>query len=139
MKVLIILAAVFMAVAAHAADAPQRWYTPEHVARGAPLYQMHCAVCHGKSAEGDTNWRRRDANGKFPPPPLNGTAHTWHHPSGVLIKVIRDGSLGGGNMPAWGDKLSLEEMVTIIAWFQSHWPDEIYAAWLDLELQSRKQ
>jgi len=32
-------------------------------------------------------------------------------------------------MPAWRDKLSDDEIDDIIVWFQSRWPDQVYAAW----------
>ncbi len=100
------------------------------VARGARLYKMNCAECHGENGQGDPNWRQRDADGNFPPPPLNGTGHAWHHPKKMLHYVIANGSPGGqGNMPGWGDELSDEEIEAIIAWFQSKWPDQVYAAW----------
>lgn len=100
------------------------------VARGAKLYQMNCAECHGSQGQGAPDWRQRDAEGNFPPPPLNGTGHAWHHPRKMLHYVIANGSPGGqGNMPAWGDELSDEEIDAIIAWFQSKWPDQVYAAW----------
>jgi mono/diheme cytochrome c family protein len=73
-----------------------------------------------------------DANGKFPPPPLNGSAHAWHHPQQVLVDTIKNGTAKlGGNMPAWKGKLSEQDIRAIIAWFQSKWSDEIYAAWYE--------
>src|SRR5690606_25758647 len=56
-----------------------RWYTQSQVEQGRELFQMHCAVCHGEKAEGTVNWFERDAEGQYPPPPLDGTAHAWHH------------------------------------------------------------
>ena len=41
-------------------------------------------------------------------------------------------------MPAWSEKLSEEDMISVIAWFQSKWPEEIYLAWMQRELASRK-
>lgn len=100
------------------------------VSRGGKLYQMSCAECHGSQAQGAPNWRQRDAEGNFPPPPLDGTGHAWHHPKKMLHYVIANGSPGGqGNMPAWGDELSDEEIEAIIAWFQAKWPDQVYSAW----------
>jgi len=29
-----------------------RWYQPEHAKLGKPLYEKHCANCHGAQAEG---------------------------------------------------------------------------------------
>lgn len=111
-------------------SAQQRWYTPEQVARGEKLFQTHCIECHGKHGEGAVNWQKVGADGNYPPPPLNGSGHAWHHPMAVLFQVIKQGSPAKqGNMPAWGEKLSDEEIVAIIAWFQSQWPDQIYQAW----------
>lgn len=123
------------------ADAPVavRWYTQVQVSRGAGLYRQHCASCHKDNAEGTADWRKRDANGKFPPPPLNGTAHAWHHPLQILrTVVIRGGKPVGGSMPAFGDKLDGEQIDAILAWVQSHWSDEIYSLWRQRELASRK-
>ena len=115
-------------------SAPVREANFSQIARGARLFQMNCAECHGSQAQGALNWRERDADGMFPPPPLNGTGHAWHHPKRMLHYVIANGSPGGqGKMPAWGDRLSDEEIDAIIAWFQSKWPDEVYAAWYRMD------
>lgn len=116
-----------------------RWYNEAHVAHGAKVFARHCAGCHGERGEGAHDWRRRDANGNLPPPPLNGTGHTWHHPSAVLLKVIMEGSPGGGNMPAWAGVISANDAAAAIAWFQSQWPDEIYAAWYRIETQAHER
>ena len=98
--------------------------------RGLKLYQKNCASCHGKNAEGTSDWRKTDSDGMFPPPPLNGTGHTWHHPTKVLVNIIKNGTAKiGGKMPAWKDKLSDQEINDILAWIKAQWPDEIYAAW----------
>lgn len=108
------------------------------VSQGARLYQQNCAECHGASGQGDVNWRQRDADGMFPPPPLNGTGHTWHHPKEVLLDVIHNGSPRGmGKMPAWRDKLSDDEIEAIIAWFQSRWPGQVYSAWYRMDRKAR--
>ena len=65
-------------------SAPSRWYAAENVARGAPIYAQHCAACHGNGGQGSFTWRKPDADGKYPPPPLNGTGHAWHHPMSIL-------------------------------------------------------
>lgn len=109
------------------------------VTLGGRLYRQNCAECHGNSGEGDPNWRQRDAEGLFPPPPLNGTGHAWHHPRKMLHHVIANGSPGGqGRMPAWRDKLSDEEIDAIISWFQSKWPDQVYAAWQRMDRTARE-
>ena len=108
----------------------QRWYSDEQVDRGEPLFRQNCASCHGQNGEATANWKQTDANGNYPPPPLNGTAHTWHHDLDLLRRTIREGGTKiGGQMPAFEGRLSAAEIDSIIAFFQSKWPDEIYARW----------
>jgi mono/diheme cytochrome c family protein len=114
-----------------------RWYSEAQVRRGAEVFRQNCAVCHGAGAEGAENWQFRDADGRFPPPPLNGTAHAWHHPLAQLFDMIENGTQPTGNMPAWGDTLSDDEILAAIAWFQSKWPDEVYQAWFEMEMRVR--
>jgi len=112
--------------------AENRGYDAALLEQGNTVFQKNCATCHGDNAQGTvSNWQQRDENGKLPPPPLNGTAHTWHHPIGGLAHTIKKGTLSmGGSMPAWEDKLSDEEVFSVIVWLTSLWPDEIYKAWL---------
>ncbi len=114
------------------------WYQFQQVTEGARVYEQNCAACHGKRGEGAPNWRKAGADGKYPAPPLNGTGHAWHHPLSILFHTIKNGSPGGqGNMPAWGGKLNDDEIVSVIAWFQSRWPEEIYANWLQRDAAAR--
>ncbi len=115
---------------------PIRTYDFSQLTRGRKLYLQYCAECHGKNAEGAPNWQQKNPEGKYPPPPLNGTGHAWHHPMKALRMTIRNGTQKiGGNMPGWGGKLSQQDIDDIIAWFQGEWPDEIYRAW---ERQNQK-
>ena len=102
---------------------------PAVIVAGASLYQRHCAGCHGENAEGDPDWRQRNADGKYPPPPLNGQGHAWHHSKQWLVEMIAEGSEPEGNMPAWEGRLDQSEMESIVAWFQAQWPDMIFDAW----------
>ena len=105
--------------------------------RGGAIYKQHCARCHGANAAGAPNWHQPDVAGRYPPPPLDGSAHAWHHPKAVLKQMIRDGiPRDDGGMPAWGGKLSEADIEAVIAWFQSRWPDEIYRNWLAIEAQA---
>jgi len=107
-----------------------RWYNPAQVERGNALYQANCASCHKADTSGTPDWRKVDALGKYPPPPLNGTAHAWHHPRSVLHRTIREGGVPlGGSMPGFGDRFSSEQIDDILSWIQSHWTDEIYQLW----------
>ena len=122
------------------AEVAQRWYDRARVESGGKVYSANCAVCHGTLGEATPDWRRREPDGSFPPPPLNGTAHTWHHPFGVLARQIKFGAPGGeGKMPTFQGKLTDEEIINVIAWFQSLWPDDIYAQWWSIQQRSMQQ
>ncbi len=113
------------------ADA-ERWYTQAQVSRGADVYAKNCAECHGADAQATPNWRTINPEGKYPPPPLNGTAHAWHHPLDMLRSTMRKGGAPvGGVMPPFGDKLTAQDIDAAIAFFQDKWPKEIYTAWLE--------
>ena len=113
---------------------PQRAYDANQLALGKQVFTDNCAKCHGDSAQGANNWHQRNPDGSFPPPPLNGTGHAWHHSLEVLFDVISNGSQPEqGNMPAWKDKLTKEQIDATIMWFQSLWPDQVYAAWYEMQ------
>lgn len=109
-----------------------RWYTPSQIENGAEIFNNNCASCHGNNAQGITpDWRKRLANGTYPAPPLNGSAHAWHHPLKSLNRTVQNGGMPlGGTMPAFKDKLNDKEIISVIAFFQSKWSNEIYEAWL---------
>lgn len=120
------------------ASPPGRDVDEAQLRRGAEVFQANCAQCHGSHAEGAPNWRLRDADGRFPPPPLNGTGHTWHHPKAQLVYTIREGTAQlGGNMPAWKDTLSERDIEAVIAYVQSLWPEEVYQAWAEIDRRAR--
>ncbi len=116
-----------------------RWYKPAYVTAGKTLYERNCATCHQPDAVGTEQWRQRDANGLLPPPPLNGTAHAWHHPLSVLYRQIMEGSAPGvGTMPPFKGTLSQGEALAIIAYIQSFWSDEVYDAWRQIDESAKK-
>lgn len=117
-------------------EPPQRarWYTDDQVVLGRVVFQVHCASCHGERAEATPDWRETGGDGHYPPPPLNGTAHGWHHSLGVLKQTIQEGgAASGGVMPPFRDVLSDEESVAAIAYFQSFWSDQIYGRWRQID------
>ncbi len=126
------LVCAFASGQVHATDvAKQRELEPAAIEAGRTLFVKNCAVCHGANGSGPPgDWRKRDADGKLPPPPLNGSAHTWHHSNEQLTEVIRNGSISyGGNMPAWGALLSDTDINHILSYIKSLWPDEVYEIW----------
>ena len=118
--------------------AVERKLDPAQAARGKAVYEKYCLECHGVDGRGQPgDWRIRDADGHFPPPPLDDSAHAWHHPTAVLLEVIREGSpQGQGKMPAWKDTLPEAEMQDVVAYIKSLWSDEVYQLWWKMEQQS---
>ena len=108
-----------------------RWYSIEQVQTGNRVFQDYCAQCHGAQAQGVTaDWRARLQDGSFPPPPLNGSAHAWHHSLSVLLQMINQGGVPlGGQMPAFANRILDTEKLAAIAYFQSFWNDDIYGNW----------
>lgn len=124
--------------ATSAPGAARHGLDPARVSRGEAVYNAHCVLCHGPRGAGlPGDWRKTGPDGKYPPPPLDDSAHAWHHPTQVLRRVIRKGSPPGmGNMPAWEGKLSEREIDDVVVYIKSLWSDEIYARWQQIELQS---
>lgn len=108
-----------------------RWYTQSEVDRGRILFKENCAACHGNNAQGTLNWKKKLPDGAYPPPPLNGTAHAWHHPLSVLRRSINNGGIPlGGTMPPFKGLLDEKDTDAAIAFFQSKWDKKIYDTWL---------
>ncbi len=115
-----------------------RWYTPAQVEAGQLLYTIHCTVCHASNGGATADWRTPGADGHYPPPPLNGSAHTWHHSRAQLDSTIQNGGVAsGGVMPAFAHFLDAQQRLSIIAYFQAWWTDEIYAKWAHIDARSR--
>lgn len=114
-------------------EASERWYSSEHIKIGQNVFMQNCAVCHGNQAQGlVTEWKQTLADGSYPAPPLNGTAHAWHHPLKSLLRTVQNGGIPlGGTMPGFKDTLTQSEQLTAIAYFQSLWSNKTYQAWLE--------
>lgn len=103
---------------------------PEEVAIGEGVYQANCAQCHGLKGEGAPNWRQQNSDGTYPPPPHDSTGHTWHHSDGLLYRIVRDGgsiyedSGFKSAMPAFGERLSPEEIRAVITYLKTLWGPE---------------
>jgi len=112
-------------------QAGESWFEKEDIALGKKLFDKNCAVCHGENGAGSVkDWKKRLSNGKLPPPPLNGTAHTWHHSPTLLDKIIQEGGNSYGKayqgwMPSFKDKLNANERLAILKYIHSLWPKKI--------------
>ncbi|MDC1287791.1 thioredoxin fold domain-containing protein [Gammaproteobacteria bacterium] len=127
-----LLVGLFLLAGHSVAAETDRWYSGEQLAQGEKLFRQNCASCHGQQAEATPDWKKTDANGNYPPPPLNGTAHAWHHDLDLLRRTVREGGAKlGGQMPAFEGVLDAAQIDAVIAYFQSKWPDDLYQRWAD--------
>lgn len=109
---------------------------PARVSRGKQLYAQACASCHGAKLEGQRNWRERLPNGRMPAPPHDASGHTWHHADAVLFAITKNGVVAGmtapsgymSDMPAFGQSMSDDDIVAVLAYIKSTWPDKMAAA-----------
>lgn len=132
LMIIIILSGLLSSCSQQNSEEPiaSRWYTNTQLQLGKQVFTKNCAVCHGKAAESIPNWKQTLADGTYPPPPLNGSAHAWHHSLSVLLRTINEGGKKlGGDMPGFKDKLTEEEKIAVIAFFQSFWDKRIYEIW----------
>jgi len=107
----------------------------EDLALGEKVYRQQCAACHGANLEGQPGWQKRLPNGRFPAPPHDDTGHTWHHPDEVLFGITKHGMVPPyappgyeSDMPAFGGKLTDEEIRAALAYIASRWSSEVRKA-----------
>jgi mono/diheme cytochrome c family protein len=102
------------------------------VARGAHVYAVHCAACHGANLEGQPDWQSRNAQGRLPAPPHDEHGHTWHHDDQVLFEVTKFGLAKHAppgyqsDMPAFEGRLSDADIVAALTFIKSRWPPLIH-------------
>lgn len=107
---------------------------PEIVARGGEIYAEYCASCHGASLQGEPDWQQRKPDGRLPAPPHDASGHTWHHIDKVLFEITKVGPaklIGDpsyeSDMPAFEGVLSDAEIVAVLSFIKSQWPDQVIA------------
>lgn len=126
MKTLIILSsALFLTGCFDNAETQDK--VEDSVQLGQTVFEKNCASCHGKEGQGLVeNWKQRQADGNFPAPPLNGTAHAWHHSPAALLNTINNGGIKlGGSMPGFKNQLSEVEKQATLDYIHSLWPEAV--------------
>lgn len=130
----IVIAAVLLGGAAQA-QSLLPWQDPEAVALGAEIYDGYCAACHGANLEGQVpDWRSPGEDGLLPAPPHDASGHTWHHADLLLFRITKYGTealIGGdyrSNMAGFGEVLSDAEILAVLGYIKSTWPDRVRAA-----------
>ncbi len=99
---------------------------------GEAIYKAECAICHGANREGQPDWRTRKPDGRLPAPPHDASGHTWHHPYEQLFAIVKFGMVPpnapegyASDMPAFGGKLTDEQIRRVLVYIESAWPPEI--------------
>lgn len=83
--------------------------------RGAGLFRINCAGCHGPEGRGDGFLAK---SLKPAPKPMGGTAYAIAHSDAELFDIIKDG-ISSSPMPAFGDALSELERWDLIAFIRA--------------------
>lgn len=103
-----------------------------HVENGRRVYAETCASCHGASLEGQSNWQERLPNGRLPAPPLGASGQTWRHTDRTLFAITKKGPAAyphgyQTDMPAFGQRLTDDEIAATLAFIKSTWPADMRA------------
>ncbi len=105
------------------------------VARGKAIYVGYCAACHGANLQGQPDWQTPDKDGYLPAPPHDQDGHTWHHADQLLFDITKLGMAEGANikdyksrMPAFVGVLPDDDIVAVLSYIKSTWPEEIRKA-----------
>ena len=103
----------------------------EAMSLGKSIYDQNCASCHGIKLEGQKDWMSRLPDGLMPAPPHDETGHTWHHSDKYLFMItkygIEDiiGQKYPNNMPAYKNILSDKEIISVLSYIKSTWPNKV--------------
>ncbi len=92
------------------------------VGKGRKLYNENCLACHGARGVGERpkDMYARDAYG-FVAPPLDNSAHGWHHSDEGIVETILKGSGRNKRMIAWEGTLSRQDAWDVVAYLKSIW------------------
>ena len=82
---------------------------------------------------------------KMPAPPHDASGHTWHHTDQMLFRLTKYG-LGHvigdddykSNMPAYENVLTDQEIIAVLTFIKSRWPENIQRRHDQLNLQSNE-
>lgn len=118
---------------------------PKVIAEGRTIYASECASCHGAKLEGQPDWQVRKPDGKLPAPPHDQTGHTWHHPDPALFALTKYGParvIGDpayrSDMPGYDEVLSDDQIIAVLSYIKSTWPQAIRDRHDQMNAQARR-
>lgn len=107
-----------------------RTFDSSQLARGREIYLQNCAACHGAEGRGQFPEApfQPDRTGRIGAPPHNDTGHSWHHSDVLLVRYVTEGGFSDLTrfylMPPFGDVLTDEQIMLVIAHIKTLWTDE---------------
>ena len=132
---IVVAVGVWWILSPEAENKPGALFFPDNaqiVAKGEGMYVANCASCHGANLEGQPDWKNRDASGLMPAPPHDESGHTWHHTDKMLFDLTKFGLAKTANledyqtnMPVYETLLSDDEIIAVLSYIKSTWPEEI--------------
>lgn len=117
-----------------------RFFGAAELKKGQDIYLQYCAACHGPEGRGQFPEAplAPDTTGRIGAPPHNESGHSWHHSDALLIRYVTEGGFSDLTrfylMPAFGQVLSDEQVLLVIAYIKSMWTDEQRASQYQLTL-----
>jgi mono/diheme cytochrome c family protein len=102
----------------------QLYATAERIEAGRKLFEENCQACHGVKGVGERpdDIYATDENDLFVAPPLDDSAHAWHHSDDQLIGSILGGSPRNERMVAFKElDVSREDAESLVAYIKSLW------------------
>jgi cytochrome c553 len=98
------------------------WETPEVVAEASRLYDEICKSCHGAKGVGERpeDMYAKDDYGVVAPP-LDDSAHGWHHSDSNLTETILNGSPRNPRMMPFKEIISEQDARNLVAYLKSLW------------------
>ncbi len=97
---------------------------------GESVFQSACIACHGVDGQGQFPEAPLvpDSTGRLGAPPHNETGHTWHHSDVLLVRYVTEGGFSDPTrfytMPPFGDILTDEQILQVVAYIKTMWTDE---------------
>jgi mono/diheme cytochrome c family protein len=100
------------------------------VSHGRQVYAHNCAACHGDKLQGELQAGLDVPKGEKPATPLNGSGHSAHHSDADMFATVKGESADGGQpgprrMPRFGTTLTDDDVLAVIAYMKSRWPESI--------------
>jgi mono/diheme cytochrome c family protein len=98
---------------------------------GETVYTEHCAECHGMNLEGEADWEDLNEDGSYRAPAHDAQGHTWQHSDARLLQIVKLGGsrvapdVGMSKMPPYATVLSDQEIIAVLTFIKSSWPEEI--------------